>query len=202
MLQRFSWICLTIGLLATTPAGAQWLELQDPESGLECGVINAENVRLVMEVAADAGSSGLILISGPDTRLLNIFVDAAGDVIIDGESVGFVQFSNDVNGQRRAFWLAQNNTVYRLNSAGQPVATDFFPGELTGACDPCETGLWDDDADCSEPPPPDEGGSLGDTLVPALVTGLCGAAVDQATLASMGFILIMRPRRRFARRRR
>jgi hypothetical protein len=178
-----------LALLCLPQAGlAQWFELQDPQTGAWCDVINAQNVRLVIK---DPDNT-LILITGPDRELVNAVVDEENAIVIEGERRGFVQFANDAEGRRRVFWVAENNSLYRLESDGQAVATELFPEDVAGDCDACP--LWDNEADCAAAPPAEEGprgtGPVG---------GLCGIGSGGASLASaFGLVTLglVRARRR------
>jgi len=143
MFYRSGSITLAALLCLPTCLYAQWFELQDPETGIECGLINAENVRLVI---ADPGSS-LILVNGADRELVNTFVNDLAEVFIEGEPVGFLEFARDADDRRRVFWVTEIGSLYRLETNGEPVETEIFPEEVAGDCDPCL--FWDNEADCT-----------------------------------------------------
>ncbi|MHC4065684.1 MAG: hypothetical protein ACYSUI_14470 [Planctomycetota bacterium] len=189
---RFSYLAAVFAFLVLPlPLHAQWFGLEDPDTGIECGVINAENVRLVI---SDPDST-LILVSGADRVLVNTFVDDDSNVFIESEQVGFLEFARDANDRRRVFWVTDIGSLYRLETNGEPVATDFFPEEVEGSCDPCPL-LWDNDADCRLNPPlnDEEPGATG-----GLIGSLCGVGSSGAGLASAFGLVTMsltRARRR------
>jgi hypothetical protein len=158
------------------PAQGQWFEFEDPISGSVCGVINAENVRLVL--SNETGN--LVRISGADRNLANTGVTEGFEVVIDDQFVGLIEFARDDNGRVRAFWTTELGTLYGLTTDGTPVETDVFPEDDSGLCDPCE--LWDNTDDCLiQPEDP------GDTITP-----LCGSGAATAMIALLGIGLTMR----------
>ena len=190
MFYRSGSITLAALLCLPTCLYAQWFELQDPETGIECGLINAENVRLVI---ADPGSS-LILVNGADRELVNTFVNDLAEVFIEGEPVGFLEFARDADDRRRVFWVTDIGSLYRLETNGEPMETEIFPEEVAGDCDPCL--FWDNEADCVITPFDDSSDGNGT----GLLAGLCGLGAGGSALASVTLGLVTFRGRRCLRR--
>ena len=184
-------ILFLVGVVLAVPAQAQWFELEDPDTGTVCGLINAENVRFVISDTTAA----LVLVNGNDREFENTVVEDAV-VYIDGEQFGGIEFANDSNGRRRVFWLTNLGSLYGLSTDGEPVATEVFSDEVIGECDPCDS-LWDDEDDCLADSTDDA--STDGTLGAALVSSLCGlgssSTVAATTVGLLGFTLV-RSRRR------
>lgn len=187
----FSYAALLALLSLGTPVQAQWYNWTD-ETGVECGLINAENVRLVQ--SDETGN--LILVNGTDRPLLNTGVDEFGQVIIEGQLVGYVEYARDAANRLRVFWVTEIGSLYRLETDGEPVATETFPEEVTGNCDPCD-GYWDEEDDCYVGGDEDEELTDTEAISEALVSGLCGlgsAGFMAALLISLTALRITRPR--------
>jgi len=185
-------IVLTVILGAAAPAPAQWLELQDPQSGVSCGLINAENVVLAIRESDNA----LILVRGSDRVLVNAVVNENAEVVIDGEVIGTIEFAEDTDGQPRVFWLTTIGTLYRLEPDGQAVETETFPDQVGADCDVCL--YWDTESDCDTTSDNgnDNSSDFGSQLGAALLSGLCGAATSSAATASLVVLFGLRLRRR------
>lgn len=184
----------------TAPLRAQWFIWEDPETGIECGLINAENARFVL--SDETGN--LIRVTGADRELINTTIDDAGQVIIENVVFGLVEFARDANGKRRLFWASEfTGALFSLEEiTGQPILTNVLPEQVAGDCDAC-AGFWDIDADCAvgsgsdadddEVPPVDPGAALGT----ALFQGLCGTGgvgLIGILLVSLLALRFVRPR--------
>ena len=191
-MHRVSSYAALVALLSLgTPVQAQWFNWVD-ETGVECGLINAENVSLV--VSDQTGS--LILLNGADRELVNTGVTEDGQVVIDDEYVGYIEYASDARDRMRVFWVTEIGSLYRLETDGEPVATETFPEEVTGNCDPCD-GYWDDEDDCYVDAYQDEELTDTEAISEALVSGLCGlgsAGFMAALLISLTALRITRPR--------
>ena len=191
-MHRISGYAVLLALLSLgTPVQAQWFNWVD-ESGVECGLINAENVSFV--VSDQTGS--LILLNGADRELVNTGITEDGQVVIDDEYVGYIEYARDSRDRMRVFWVTEIGSLYRLNTDGEPVATETFPEEVTGDCDPCD-GYWDDDNDCYVGVAEDEELTDTEAISEALVSGLCGlgsAGFTVALLIGLTALRITRPR--------
>ncbi|MFQ5489304.1 MAG: hypothetical protein ACE5GE_01170 [Phycisphaerae bacterium] len=183
---RYLLLGLAALLGASQPVRAQWFDLQDDPaiSDATCGLINAENVRLVI---SDVDSS-LVLVNGADRVLANTLVTSETQVFIDDQPVGFVEFATDQRGRRRVFWVTEIGSLYRLNPDGEPVATEVFPEEVTGDCDPCAE-LWDNPADCQDGVDDIPVDPVSDAST-ALVNSLCGSGSGTGL---MGMLLALIP---------
>jgi len=192
MPHRMRLFAFGLALAAAGPLHAQWFELEDPDTGVVCGLVNAENVTMVI---ADPAST-LILVNGADRELLNTLVQddpdrAATIVTIDGEEVGYIEFATDAEGHRRVFWVTEIGSLYRLSTEGDPIATEVFPEDVVGDCDPCL--YWDDEADCTvgEVVVEDD---VADSLGTALVQGLCGLGSGTALIGTLALGMVaLRP---------
>lgn len=189
---------------SAVPVQGQWFEWVDDPTGVVCGLINAENVRLVQNDV----TGNLILVNGTDRELVNTSVDDFGQVIIEGQFVGFVEYARDADDRWRVFWVTGIGSLYRLDTNGEPVATEIFPEEVVGDCDPCD-GFWDDQADCGfDPALGGNDGDVGTSGIPpsepaqdfgaAVVRGLCGlgggVGLIGALMLAMTALRIARPR--------
>ena len=91
MYRVFGSFALLAVLGSAVPVQGQWFEWVDDPTGIVCGLINAENVRLVQSEA----TGNLILVNGTDRELVNTSVDDFGQVIIEGQLAGFVEYARD-----------------------------------------------------------------------------------------------------------
>lgn len=191
-------VVVLVVLGVTAPLRAQWFIWEDPDTGIECDLINAHNVRFVL--SDETGN--LIRVTGADRDLINTTIDETGQVIIENEVFGVVEFARDANGNRRLFWTNEfTGVLYSLEGAtGQPILTNVLPEQVVGDCDACD-GFWDIDADCDGDsglgadddvvPPVDPGAALGT----ALFQGFCGTG----GVALIGILLIGLPALRLVR---
>ncbi|HUU84378.1 MAG TPA: hypothetical protein VM243_12815 [Phycisphaerae bacterium] len=185
----------TLGL--AVPVQAQWFEWVDEPTNVTCGLINAENVRLVL--SDETGN--LILVNGADRSLVSSSVDESGQVILDGQPVGFVEYARDADDRLRVFWVTNIGSLYSLNTDGEPLATETFPEEVLGDCDPCDA-YWDIEADCDSTDDAGTSGTgttdLSQQLGAALLQGLCGLGSGAGLIGVLFFGLtalrVVRPR--------
>lgn len=184
MWRRFSVLGLVGLALGAQPVRAQWFDLEDPQTGVACGLINAENVRLVI---SDVDSS-LILVNGADRVLANTLVTDETEVLIDEQPVGFVEFATDQRGRRRVFWVTEIGSLYKLAPDGEPIATETFPEEVNGDCDPC-VELWDNQADCADDPGVGDDDPVADAGT-ALVNSLCGLGSGSGMMGVLVFAFL------------
>jgi hypothetical protein len=198
---RVSGYLVVLAVLGVTaPLRAQWFIWTDPETGIDCDLINAENARFVLSDQ----SGNLIRVTGADRELINTTIDDAGQVIIENVVFGLVEFARDANGKRRLFWASEfTGALFSLEEiTGQPILTNVLPEQVAGDCDAC-AGFWDIDADCGgdsgsgadagEVPPVDTGAALG----AALFQGLCGTGgvgLIGILLVSLLALRLARPR--------
>lgn len=161
--QRVRAIAATVTLLSLVGAGqatlAQaepWQVRVDPLTQVECGLINATNVRLT--ALADTGE--LVILgddSGDtaDTIIAGSFVDADGNVFLGDAEAGQVRFAEDSTNLTTLWWLAaDSDLVFEYDAGlGLPFLSDATPDSLFGeVCDPCV--LWDFNDFCDQPPAP------------------------------------------------
>jgi hypothetical protein len=143
-----------------------WAEFQDQITGRSCGIINAANLEIV--ALRSSGQMMAVGQNGDDIQdffLPGVFVDlnstdqAGGfPVFADGEFAGIVSFEDDAQRASRVWWGFADTIEDPLFLASYDVNTDVInrtndtPADFVGApCDACE--LWDNPADCPEPPP-------------------------------------------------
>lgn len=184
---RNHYLLILVGLLAATaPVQAQWFDIADPMSNTVCGVINGEGGVLMV---IDNNNGNLVLIRGTDLTLTNTWVDEYLVVYVDDVATGTIDFANDRQGRRRAFWITQIGSLYGLTPDGAAVATDTYPESVEAFCDPCE--FWDDQTACVESSL-DESTDTTTNLGGALLASLCGAGGDTATAATtLGLICFL-----------
>ena len=184
-MRRLCCLGFVIGLAgAAGPSYGQWFDLTDPQTNTVCGLVNAENVVMVI---SDPDSS-LMLVNGNDRVLANTLVNDVAEVFIDDSPVGAIEFATDRTGRRRVFWVTEIGSLYRLTPNGEPVATETFPEEVVGGCDPCE--YWDITADCLDEPLEDEQ-AVNTSPGGILLGNLCGAGGGAAAgLAMVGLLLL------------
>jgi hypothetical protein len=130
--------------LGSASASAQLTLYLDDVSSSSCDLVNASNT----ELAVLADTQELVIIAGQDVVLLNTFVDDTGEVFVDNELVGFVEFATDGDGFRTLWWVTLTGTVVAVDSlTGDPFDSGFFPDDFIDApCDACV--FWDDPFEC------------------------------------------------------
>ncbi len=131
-------------------ATAQWEIFEDQSVASVCGVINVVS----LEFAVRSCDGALVLITGEDAGFGNTFVTLDGEVEIDGELAGFIEYQQDGDGFFTLWWVSEEGFAIDFDDvAYEPFETDFLPSDFANV--PCEvTDFWDDDGDC--------GAELGD----------------------------------------
>lgn len=138
---------LTVCLAGTT-AQAQlvpWRTFSDPDSTSVCDLVNTDDAELVVLLNSDR----LVLVTGTDSELVNTEVTSSGNVLIDGDPFGFIDFATDAEGFRTLWWMSFTGRVIHLDGITLvPSESDVFPLDVaTVPCDACP--FWDDGAICT-----------------------------------------------------
>ncbi len=196
-------LAVTLGI--TTIAEAQvlpWEIRTDPQTLIDCGIINAENVELV--VLENTGELVIVSEDGldvVDTVIPGTEVDVIGNVFFFDAQVGQIAFAEDATGLTTMWWLdTLSDRVYQYDTALElPILGNLTPFDIVGLdCDPCP--VWDFPEDCGvliDDGHTDTGGL--DTGVPVVTINFCGtntALSMMLTLAGLvGTSLVRRPRR-------
>ncbi|MBI4717788.1 MAG: hypothetical protein HY763_08300 [Planctomycetes bacterium] len=152
-----------------------WDTLTDGVSGTVCDVVNTENAQLL--IRTDTGQLQ-ILNAGRDVILADPVVTAEGDVVINGEPVGFIDFQSDADGNRVVWWTSLLGQVVRIDDfSGEPSSTTRLPGDFRNApCDICEVEeLLDDASFCDD----------GNSDEPPITVRLCGRNVVVSMVGSL-----------------
>lgn len=122
-------------------ADLPWEVWEDSESTSVCGIVNAENVELVVQRSDEM----LIIVTGQDITLTNTFVRENGDVLVDGVVTGGLTFALDEDGYRTLWWVAdETGTVMSVDSITlNATPSDFAPSDFSDVpCDACP--FWDE----------------------------------------------------------
>lgn len=171
---------ITTALLLLVQAGvasaqtAPWVLFDDALSVSSCDTINAANAQLVLL----EDTNQLVIVTGRDVVLEDSFVDFDGDVFILGESFGFIDFDDDIDGLRSLWWISLTGRVIEVDGfTGEPFETLLFPSNVVEpACDACE--FWDDLALC------DALLGFDDPLSP-LIPNFCGLGAGAGVVGSI-----------------
>ena len=164
-------------ITGASPAAAQldesWVQFVNEDIDFVCGVVNASNAELV--VLEDTGE--MVLISGTDTVLSDVFVDDDNLVYFDGAPAGQLALFVDGDGLDAVFWVTLTDTVVGVDTfTGEPFDSGLFPEErINTGCDACQ--LIDESVFCE-----DDGG-----VVP--IPPLCGAGIPG--FAALGMVLAL-----------
>lgn len=174
---------LAMAAILPRTAAAQdepWQVRRDPLTGIDCAVINADNLELV--ALSDTGELVIISELGEDVVdqvIAGTFVDADGFVFFGDARAGQIRFAEDSTDLTSLWWLDEfSDLVYQFDRVLEvPFLVDAFPDELIAAeCDPCFA--WDLDGFCDPPPPPGN----------SIITIICGGNTTVAmtlTLAGL-----------------
>jgi hypothetical protein len=121
-----------------------WEVFIDTESASVCGVVNAATAELV--VLRCTGE--LVIVSGVDFVIPDIFVDSEGFVFFGLGTAGFIDFADDGDGFRTLWWISETGHVFDVDPFTlHPIETALFPGDISNiACNACE--FWDDPTAC------------------------------------------------------
>ena len=157
--------------------------VQTAEGALNETTAILQRMRDLAVQANNAGAQNDTSIGGLDTE----FQQLASE--LDDIATGTIDYANDRQGRRRAFWITQIGSLYGLTPDGAAVATDSYPEDVDAFCDPCE--FWDDQNACVEPAL-DEGTGTTANLGGALLASLCGAGGDTAVATTtLGLICLL-----------
>jgi hypothetical protein len=136
---------------ATVPArgqGVPWDVYDDPQSPSRCDVVGTENFDLVVLAA----TGELVVVNGTDRIVPGSFVETDGDVYIDGEYAGFIEFDYDGEGFRTLWWFDPTGAfiTYLDPVTLTPDFGDLRPFEFVDVpCSACP--FWDEPlAACGE----------------------------------------------------
>lgn len=138
-------LALGISALVAQAQLVPWRVFADPDSTSVCDLVNAANVELVVLLNSD----NLTIVTGADTDLVNTEVLNSGEVLIDGDSFGFIEFATDDEGFRTLWWLSLTGRVIEVDGiTGAPSESEFFPSDFANVpCDACP--FWDDGEICT-----------------------------------------------------
>jgi len=122
-----------------------WRVFSDPDSTSVCDVVNATNAELVVLI----DSRRLVIVTGTDTELVNTEVLNSGEVLIDGDSFGFIEFATDAEGFRTLWWVSLTGRAIEVDGfTGAPSVSDLLPAGFANIpCDACP--FWDDGSICT-----------------------------------------------------
>ncbi len=191
--------------------GVPWQLRLDPLTTIECGVINAENLELI--VLESTGELVIVSEDGIDVEDVVVFeslVDDIGNIFLSGVQIGQVRFAEDANGTTTLWWLdLLSDRIYQYDRAADQATLGLLdPSGIVGlGCDPCT--VWDIPADCGFM---DVGGggtvdvgtgggntNIGD--VSSVTLNFCGAnsamSMSLTFAGLVGTSLVRRPRRRY-----
>lgn len=180
----FTLLALGVPLPALGLDGA-WTIYPDPETDAQCGLVNAWNAELV--VLFDSGH--MVVVTGTDTIIEDLFVSAESEVFYFDQPVGFLEFAEDGDNLPTLFWTTLSGTVVQINTfTGEPSDSGRFPDEVfdTG-CDACDfvdqSEFCDDGGSGGSDNGNDNGsgGTIGDILIPLL----CGAGSTSGVALSV-----------------
>ncbi len=138
-------IGLTAALLLIPQAAlAQWEVFDDTSVASVCGVVNVAS----LEFAVRSCDGALVLVTGPDEGFSNTFVTLDGDVLIDGQASGYIDYEQDADGFFTLWWFSEDGFLIDFDDAiSEPYETDALPSDFSNvACDAGE--LWAGDGDC------------------------------------------------------
>lgn len=137
-------LCTFCVVTPATVLAQPWDFYEDPISGEQCDLVNAQNAELV--VYSDSGE--LVIVSGNDLFLGDSFVDGDANVFFDGIPFGVIAFATDGNGFRSLWWLTDSGSVVAIDpDALFPFDSLAFPEDFVGVeCDACP--FWDHPEDC------------------------------------------------------
>lgn len=137
-------------VLGMAPLAAQgqlipWRVFADQQSTSVCDLVNAANVEAVVLL----NSRRLVLVTGTDTELVNTEVLNSGEVLIDGDSFGFIEFATDADGFRTLWWVSLTGRAMQVDGlTGLPSESNLFPQDFANVpCDACP--FWDDGSICT-----------------------------------------------------
>lgn len=170
--------------------GFEWEVYDDVLSNSTCDVVNAANTELV--VRADTGQ--LVIIRGPDTTLLDTFVDLDFTVCLETgipglmEPVGFIDFAEDGDGYRTLWWMTLTGLVIGVDDfTAEPYDTDLFPSDFVDV--PCDACPYIDDPFACD--------GMDDVVNGPIVFNLCGLNAQLGlalTAVGLGFTKLSRRR--------
>ena len=182
----FTGAALVLLACSVSPGMAQvndaWVVFQDSLTGAECGVINAANAELL--TLYDSGE--VVVISGADVLLGDLFVNVYDEVFYQDEPAGVIAFFDDADGLPAVFWTSLTGTLMQIDTlTGAPSDSQQYPDQITGTgCDACE--LVDESIFCEE-----QDGDEDDPAPPStldILQGKCGDGSGDAVAA--GIILL------------
>lgn len=139
-----------LGLFGTA-AQAQlipWRVFSDaPRSDSVCDLVNAANAELVVLI----DTRHLVIVNGEDIELPNTEVLNSGEVLIDGDSFGFIEFATDHEGFRTLWWVSANNRVIDVGFDGLDITvSESSLGPESFERVPCNAcPFWDDGSICT-----------------------------------------------------
>lgn len=171
------WAAIVGSTAAVHAQDGPWQFRTDAVTLVDCAVINAENLEMIVLNATDE----LVIVSEDgidvdDTVVFDSAVDATGNIFLSGVQVGQIRFAEDANGTTTMWWLDTfTDRIYHYDRAtDQPTLGVFTPTDIVGlGCDPCT--VWDVPEDCGivvdEPGDPSQPDVPG---IPVLTINICG----------------------------
>lgn len=163
-----------------------WTSYTDDLTGTECGVVNAWNAELV--VLFESGN--MVVVTGPDVIMEDLYVSAQSEVYYFDEPAGFLEFAEDGDGLPTLFWTTLSGTLVEIDTfTGEPSDSGMFPEErFDTGCDGCD--FVDQSSVCGDTTTDGNSNSnsstidLGELIVPLL----CGTGTTSGTVAA--FVLL------------
>jgi len=152
-----SWGAVTLTALTLffpAPLLAQWEVWESDEVESRCGVINTTELEFTVRTCDRA----LVLITGQDLGFSNALVTEDGEVLINGESSGYISYQEDGEGFFTLWWITEDGFIIDFDDVTmEPFETEDTP--LNFESIPCsvaddanaEEGFWDGEADCDQP---------------------------------------------------
>jgi hypothetical protein len=121
---------------ASAQFGQDWVVFVDPVTGERCGIVNSAYLELT--VLENTGQ--LVIVTGADTLLSSLFVDANNNVYQDGFSAGWIGFADDADGFASVFWLTDRDTVVEIDEITEDLYdSGLYPDELGNlGCNACD----------------------------------------------------------------
>lgn len=111
-----------------------WIVFEDAETDATCGLVNTASEDFI--VLFDDGV--MVQVSGPDMVFENLVVAEDFTVLLEGESIGFIEYAEDGDGLPTVFWFTNEGTIVEVEN-GVPFDSGLRPVDITGTgCDACE----------------------------------------------------------------